>query len=65
MPIIRNAFKCKKCGRTVDSLYRHHFNRCVCWNFTDGGFNYIRCEGNREDFIDLSEFDNNDTPTKK
>ena len=33
--IIRNAFRCKKCGETVVSEDRHHFAHYKCGNSTD------------------------------
>lgn len=54
--IIRNAFKCKKCGKTVESKSVHDFATCECGNSTDGGAEYIIRGGNFEDMEDLSEF---------
>lgn len=53
--MVRNAFRCKKCGMVVESTSRHHFAQCKCGNFTDGGTDYIRRGGNLEDMEDLSE----------
>ena len=55
--VIRNAFRCKKCGETVVSGTRHSFVHCKCGNFTDGGTDYIRRGGNFEDMEDLSEYE--------
>lgn len=53
--IIRNAFKCKKCGEIVESASVHDFQSCSCGNFTDGGHEYIRRGGKLEDIEDMSE----------
>ena len=48
--------KCKKCGTTMHSMYRHDFVGCSCpepedgtWNeggcYVDGGFDYTRIGG--------------------
>lgn len=54
--IIKNAFRCKKCGEIVESKSVHHFAQCSCGNFTDGGHEYIRRGGNLEDMEDLVEY---------
>lgn len=53
--IIKNAFRCKKCGMVVESKSVHDFQECKCGNFTDGGLDYIRRGGKIEDMEDLSE----------
>lgn len=55
--VIKNAFRCKKCGMVVESTHRHDFVECRCGNFTDGGTDYIRRGGNLEDMEDLSEYE--------
>lgn len=55
--IIKNAFRCKKCGETVESTSVHHYAVCKCGNSTDGGHDYISRGGNFEDMEDLSEFE--------
>lgn len=54
--IIKNAFKCKKCGMVVESKTRHDFATCKCGNYTDGGHDYIRRGGNLDDIEDVSEY---------
>ena len=64
--VIRNAAKCKICGKVVESTYVHDFVACDCrddkglWKgaigiFVDGGHEYLRRGGDFENFIDLSE----------
>jgi hypothetical protein len=54
--IIRNAAQCAKCGDIIESKHRHDFVSCSCGAiFVDGGLDYIRSGGNREDFISLLE----------
>lgn len=55
--IVRNAFKCKKCGEIVESMSVHDFQGCSCGNFTDGGHEYIRRVGKLEDMEDMSEWE--------
>ena len=54
--ILKNAFRCKKCGEVVESKHRHDFATCKCGNFTDGGHDYIRMGGALEDMEDLCEY---------
>lgn len=61
--IIHNRIRCKLCGEIIESMSRHDFVPCKCFRdsggskgcFVDGGKDYMRCGGNREDFEDLSE----------
>lgn len=54
--IIRNAAQCAKCGDIIESTYQHDFVSCSCGAiFVDGGREYIRSGGDREDFISLLE----------
>lgn len=61
--IIHNRIRCKLCGETIESMSRHDFVPCKCFRdsggskgcFVDGGHDYIRWGGNREDFEDLCE----------
>ena len=40
--ILRNAFKCNKCGDVIESLSRHDFKTCSCGAISvDGGHDYI------------------------
>ena len=54
--LVKNAFKCKKCGQLVESKTRHDFATCKCGNFTDGGLEYIRRGGNLDDMEDACEW---------
>lgn len=45
-----NGIKCKKCGETIVSYYRHDFKWCKCKAvFVDGGRDYFRVGGKDED----------------
>ena len=55
--ILRNAFRCKKCGMVVESKSVHDFQECRCGNFTDGGHEYIRRGGNFDAMEDLSKYE--------
>ena len=49
--IIRNVIKCKKCGDVIESYSAHDFKFCSCESCAvDGGHDYLRRCGNREDF---------------
>ena len=57
--LIRNRIKCLKCGDIIESTYRHDWVQCNCGAcFVDGGHDYMRVGGNKEDWEDLSEWDN-------
>ena len=52
--IIRNAAKCNKCKDVIQSTSRHDFVECNCGAiFVDGGNEYMRAGGAKEDFIPL------------
>ena len=54
--IIRNAIRCKKCGDVIESKTVHDFKFCSCGSCAvDGGHDYLRRYGNREDWEELSE----------
>ena len=54
--IIHNRIKCLKCGDVIESSTVHDFKGCSCGAcFVDGGTDYLRRGGNREDWEDLSE----------
>ena len=57
MAIIRNAIQCKKCGDIIESVSAHDFKTCSCGACSvDGGHYYLRrCAISMDDFIDLSE----------
>ena len=49
--IIRNAIRCKKCGDVIESKTVHDFKFCSCGACAvDGGYDYLRRCGNREDW---------------
>ena len=50
--IIRNAIRCKKCGDVIESKTVHDFKFCCA---VDGGRDYLRRCGNREDWEELAE----------
>ena len=53
--VITNKIKCKKCGDIVESKHRHDFRMCKCESVgVDGGCDYLRRTGNREDYEELS-----------
>jgi tRNA(Ile2) C34 agmatinyltransferase TiaS len=53
--IVRNSARCNKCGDEIESKDRHDFKRCRCGAiFVDGGHDYLRRGGNKEDFVDTS-----------
>ena len=57
--IIVNKIKCKKCNEVIESTHRHDFKFCKCGSVAvDGGLNYLRRCGNREDWEELSEYKN-------
>ena len=54
--IIRNAIRCKKCGDIIGSKTVHDFKFCSCGSCAvDGGHDYLRRCGNREDWEELCE----------
>lgn len=53
--IVINKIRCKKCGDVIESTYRHDFKDCKCGAVSvDGGKDYLRRCGNREDWEDMS-----------
>lgn len=57
-----SAIKCRKCGDIIASKYRHDFVWCKCHSVAiDGGTDYIRIIGNREDFELINNIQQNDT----
>lgn len=57
--IIINKAKCKKCGDIIESKEANDFKRCICGSIAvDGGLEYIKRVGNKEDVIELSKFEN-------
>ena len=55
--IIVNKIRCKKCNDVIESVSVHDFKFCKCGAVAvDGGHDYRRRCGNREDYEDLSEY---------
>ena len=56
--IIKNAIKCTKCGDIIESINVHDFKFCKCGAVAvDGGRDYLRRCGNREDWEELFEIE--------
>lgn len=54
--IIKNSIKCLKCNDIITSYSRHDFKWCSCHSCAvDGGNDYLRRCGNREDWEELTE----------
>ena len=57
--IIINKAKCKKCGDIIESKKINGFKRCTCGSIAvDGGHEYIKRVGNKDDIIELSKVEN-------
>ena len=53
--IIVNRIKCNNCEEIIESQHRHDFKYCSCKRVAvDGGKDYLRRLGKREDFTELS-----------
>ena len=56
--IIKNKIKCNKCGDVIESISVHDFKLCECGAVAvDGGHEYLRRCGNREDWEECSEIE--------
>lgn len=56
MKIIKNKIRCKCCREILESEYAYDFKYCKCGSVAvDGGTEYLRRCGKREDWEDLSE----------
>ena len=56
LKIIVNKIKCKKCGEIIESKSVHDFKFFQCGAVAvDGGHDYLRRCGNREDWEEQSE----------
>lgn len=54
--IKKNAIRCKKCGDIIESTSTHDFKFCSCGACAvDGGHEYCRRLGNRDDWESVSE----------
>ena len=59
--IVRNRIKCKKCGAIIESTSRHDFKFCKCGAVAvDGGKDYLRRVGSKEDYEELVEYEGSD-----
>jgi len=57
MIILTNKIRCKKCGDILESKSVHDFKMCKCGACgVDGGRSYLRRIGERDDWIELSDF---------
>lgn len=62
MKILRNSIRCKKCGEEIVSNSRHDYVECKCGACAvDGGHDYLRRCGNREDYEETSILQNETT----
>lgn len=53
--IVVNKIRCNKCGDIIESVSDHDFEFCKCGAVAvDGGHDYLRRCGNREDWEELS-----------
>lgn len=58
LTIKSNVIRCKKCGDIMESVHTHDVKRCGCGAVAvDGGKDYLRRCGNREDWEELSEYE--------
>lgn len=56
MKIVVNRIKCNRCGDIIESKSVHDFKSCKCGAVAvDGGYNYLRRCGCRDDWEELSE----------
>ena len=55
--ICKNTIRCKKCGEVIESKSRHDFKWCKCGACAvDGGTDYLRRVGYRNNWEEMSEF---------
>lgn len=55
MIIVSNKIQCKHCGEIIESTSVHNFVSCKCGKVAvDGGKDYLKRCGNKEDYIELS-----------
>ncbi len=67
MKLVKNAITCKHCGTTVESKFRHDFSSHSCKGMADnqmiaadGGLDYLRRVGNKGDWFEASEWEDDD-----
>ena len=59
--IVRNRIKCKKCGEIIESTSRHDYKSChFVAVAVDGGKDYLRRVGSKEDYEELVEYEGSD-----
>ena len=64
--ILVNKIRCKKCGDVIESFSVHDFKYCKCGAAAvDGGHDYLRRVGCREDWEDLSQCEDSDEKEEK
>lgn len=57
--IAKNRIRCKKCNDVIESVSGHDFKFCRCGAVAvDGGKDYLRRCGEREEWEELSEYEN-------
>lgn len=55
MIIAENKIKCNKCGDIIESTNRHDYKMCSRGSVgVDGGHDYLRRIGDKENFTELS-----------
>ena len=54
--IVANKIRCKRCNVVLESKFRHDYQLCKCANpvGVDGGTDYRKRMGRREDYEELS-----------
>lgn len=56
-----NKIRCKKCNDIIESVSVHDFKTCSCGAVSvDGGHDYLRRCGYKEDIEELSEYEEDD-----
>ena len=56
--LVVNKIRCNKCGDEIESTYRHNYRSCKCGAVAvDGGLDYLRRTGGRDEFTELSEYE--------
>lgn len=64
--ILANKIRCRRCGNIIESKYRHDFQWCPCGACAvDGGYDYLRRTGKRDDYEELSEVTDDEIRTGK
>jgi len=59
--ILVNKIKCNICQQVIESTHRHDFKECACGAVAvDGGKDYMRRLGEKENYEELSKHEDND-----